>query len=159
MLADLGSRISRSSDEWSVCRTDLATVFSSFQILPEIDAFAVASNAISDIFYSPVPQIGASAIDFFSQAIDPSRSYFFCPPVSLISRLLRLIFAAPPFTFVLVIPDWPSKSFWALAHPAGVPHPRFSLFCHFTPSVFCCFGTDTIFHRASTRFIAFGHKI
>jgi len=156
LLADLGSRLSHSTDEWSLCREAIAQIFVTLNIFPQVDAFAVAANAIFPTFFSCVPQPGSAGVDFFAQDLDTTLVYFFCPPISLISRLLRLLFSTPSLKFVLIIPDWPSKSFWSVAHPHGVPHPIFTAATVCVPQIFSVYGTRTVFSGGNTRFLAFG---
>jgi len=85
VLADAGSRFSRSTDEWSVHRPDLAEIFCFFNFLPDIDCFASATNAVCPKFFSKVPQLGSAGVDFFAQR-PQERNLFLCPPVSCVSQ-------------------------------------------------------------------------
>jgi hypothetical protein len=83
LLADAGSRFSRSTDEWSVNRSDLAAIFSFFAFTPDVDCFASATNAVCPLFFSKVPQLNTSGVDFLTQR--PSqKNLFLCPPVSCV---------------------------------------------------------------------------
>ena len=46
VLADLGSKFSNSTDEWSADRKQLRAVFDYFQFYPTIDAFAYMHNTV-----------------------------------------------------------------------------------------------------------------
>ena len=155
VLADTGSRLHTSTDEWSIDRHALAALFAATAFLPDVDGFAVSANAICPTFFSPVPQVAAAGVDFFAHVPDPALRYFLCPPVSLISRLFRHLLANRPFPFLLITPHWPSTTMWALLHPAGSPHPIFTGHFSFQPAVFSAFGSESIFTSGSVIFDVF----
>ncbi len=76
LLADAGSRLSSSMDQWSVHRTDLAGIFTFFHFSPDTDCYAASHNAISPHFFSKVLQTGSAGIDFLTQS--PKTVIFFC---------------------------------------------------------------------------------
>ena len=70
VLADLGSKFSNSTEEWSVDRSRIHDVFNYFQFLPTVDAFASVHNKICDKFFSLVPQTAAAGVKFFLSNTD-----------------------------------------------------------------------------------------
>ena len=70
VLADLGSKFSNSTEEWSVDRSRIHDVFNYFQFLPTVDAFASVHNKICDKFFSLVPQTAAAGVKFFISNTD-----------------------------------------------------------------------------------------
>ena len=100
--------------------------------MPDCDGFATADNAVEPVFYAVCPQVGCAGVDFFAQSLSPDIRYFLCPLVKVISRLVHFLSTTPGLTFLLVVPDWPSASFWAVLHPGG-PH---ILWCVFA-CIFC----------------------
>ena len=66
-LADLGSKFSTSTDEWSVSRLVIDAVLNCINVQLTIDAFASVHNKICDRFFSLIPQTRASGVNFFAQ--------------------------------------------------------------------------------------------
>ena len=143
--ADAGSRLRFSSDEWSVDRRDLAAVFADLAFLPDCDGFATAANTVAPVFYAVCPQVGCAGVDFFAQCLAPGIRYFLCPPVKLIPRLLAFLAVRPGLTVLLVVPDWPSASFWAVLHPGGLPHPMVRFCRRFSPRFFSVYPVHSLF--------------
>ena len=143
--ADAGSRLRFSSDEWSVDRRDLAAVFADLAFLPDCDGFATAANTVAPVFYAVCPQVGCAGVDFFAQCLAPGIRYFLCPPVKLIPRLLAFLAVRPGLTVLLVVPDWPSASFWAVLHPGGFPHPMVRFCRRFSPRFFSVYPVHSLF--------------
>jgi hypothetical protein len=80
--ADLGSKLSTSTDEWCVDRRDLANVFSELNYFPNFDCMATRKNSVCKKFYSKIPQIGSDGVDFLCQELKPDVQYFCCPPLN-----------------------------------------------------------------------------
>ena len=92
MLADLGSKFSHSTDEWSVDREDLKMVFVQLNFFQTIDAFATVHNRVCEKFFSLFPQTGAVGLNFFEQKLSNNEKYLCCPPVSqIIPCFLKLV--------------------------------------------------------------------
>ncbi len=51
VTADLGSKMSRSTDEWCVDRDDLVKVFTKLNFVPEVDCMATRSNTLCENFF------------------------------------------------------------------------------------------------------------
>ena len=129
----------------SVDRRDLAAVFADLAFLPDCDGFATAANTVAPVFYAVCPQVGCAGVDFFAQCLAPGIRYFLRPPVKLISRLLAFLAVQPGLTVLLVVPDWPSASFWAVLHPGGLPHPMVRFCRRFSPRFFSVYQVHSLF--------------
>ena len=112
LLLSVSARLSYSTDEWAVHRSDLAVVFSAMSFLPTLDCFASHLNAVCSDFYSLLPCPGSRGVDFFAQPLLLGRSLFWCPPVGQIARVFRRLTNSPPIPFLLDVPDWSSAAYW-----------------------------------------------
>jgi len=110
-LADIGSKFSTSTDEWSVNRQQLQVVFDHFQFCPTIDAFASVHNKVCERFYALMPQTGAEGVNFFAQTLNPAEKYFCCPPVSLVVSCFKKLCATVDISALLLVPVWTGHSF------------------------------------------------
>ncbi len=63
VTADLGSKLSSSTDEWCIDREDLANVFVKLKYKPEVDCMATRTNAICEKFFSEIPQMGSKGVN------------------------------------------------------------------------------------------------
>ena len=114
-IADSISKF-RDFDDWAI---DSA----SFQFIERIwgphtiDRFASPHNAKLKRFNARFHCKGACGVDAFCQDWSNENNYF-CPPVSLIIRVVKHIFANK-ITGSLVVPHWPKASFWPLICPDG----------------------------------------
>ena len=111
-LADLGSKFSTSTDEWSVVRPVVDAVLNCINVKPTIDAFASVHNKICDRFFSLIPQTGASGVNFFAQSLCTKEVYFCCPPISQILPCFKKLISQPGLTAILLVPDWKSHVFY-----------------------------------------------
>jgi hypothetical protein len=112
VTADLGSKLSSSTDEWCVDRDDLVKVFTKLNFEPEIDCMATRSNTLCEKFFSKIPQIGSLGVNFMSQELRPDTNYFCCPPVKMIGRVVCHILEKENIRCLLIVPVWPSSAFW-----------------------------------------------
>jgi hypothetical protein len=144
VLADVGSRLSSSTDEWSVDRTDLAGIFAFFGFSPDTDCYAASQNAISPHFFSKVPQTGSAGIDFLAQS-PTTVNLFLCPPVSGIISAFHHVLSLRGKLALLLVPDWPSTAFWAVLHPGGKVHPSVQCSKVFYPRFFSANSVPTLF--------------
>jgi hypothetical protein len=119
--ADLGSKLSSSTDEWCIDREDLANVFVKLKYSPEVDCMATRTNAICEKFFSKIPQIGSAGVNFLTQRLETAVNYYCCPPVKMIGRVVCHIIEKDDITCLLIVPVWPSAAFW----PALQQSPRF----------------------------------
>lgn len=111
-VADYGSRMSSSSEEYGISDYDLQSVQSHFNLRISLDGFASASNHRTPRFISAVPQIGAIEVDFFLSTLSSDDIIYVHPPVSLIQRTLNKILLYDNLSIIMLIPVWPSHPFW-----------------------------------------------
>ena len=114
VLADLGSKLSQSTDEWGVHRDDLGEIFRDWGFWPEVDCMAAGNNSICREFFSLVPQVGARGVNFFCQQLEPGKKFFCCPPVKQIVRAVGHILQQKGVQGVLAVPAWESTPFWSV---------------------------------------------
>jgi hypothetical protein len=113
--------MSSSTDEWCVDREDLAKMFTDMNFRPEFDCMASRRNAICEKYFSKIPQIGSSGVNFLAQNLLPNVNYFCCLPVKMIGRVVCHILDAENVTCLLLVPVWSSAAYW----PALQLSPRF----------------------------------
>ena len=90
--------------------------FSGVQI--NVDGSASFHNRKADIFFSKSEEPENTGTNFFSQRSFPSLDYFcFSPPGIRLATILHL--AMFRVTGLLVVPVWPSSSFWSSIAPVG----------------------------------------
>ena len=112
-IADDGSK-SDNTDEWGLSDTHYKFICDKFDIHPSFDLMATSSNTKCEYFYSKLPDAAASGVNVFLQNLSPAVTYFACPPVKSIIPLMHKLLDQPGLTCLLVVPFWPSASFWAL---------------------------------------------
>jgi hypothetical protein len=144
LLADAGSRFSRSTDEWSIDRHDLATIFAHFSFQPDTDCYASSKNAVCPHFYSKVPQLACAGVDFLAQK-PTTTNLFLCPPVSGILAAFNHALTLRSKNILLLLPDWPSTVFWSTLHPAGLLHPAVTRSHVFHPTFFSVVSVPSLF--------------
>ncbi len=113
VLADLGSKMHTSTDEWCIDRSQLAEIFMQLGVQPEVDCCATRSNAVCKSFFSKIPQLGTSGVNFLSQNLQEGIQYYCCPPVKMIGRAVWHLLEKENIVSVLIIPRWVSSPFWA----------------------------------------------
>jgi len=111
-MADMGSKFSHSTDEWSVERSQLLELFQQLSFWPTVDAFASAHNHVCDKFFSLIPQSGSLGVNFFAQNLAAKEKYFCCPPTKLAVACYRKLVSKPGTQAMLLIPEWLGSSFW-----------------------------------------------
>jgi len=112
VLADMGSKFSHSTDEWSVNREDLLFLFSRLSFWPTVDAFASVHNHVCDKYFSLLPQTGSAGINFFAQTLSVTEKYFCCPPTRLVIPCYRTIVNTPGVDALLLLPEWHGANYW-----------------------------------------------
>lgn len=143
-FADAGSRLGRSTDEWSIDVKSRLFICRLFGLSPTLDCFASYLNAVCTQFYSCMPMQGSLGVDFFVQNPPPGAILWCCPPPSLAAKcFLRLLFLRN--SAVLVVPVWHSANFWPLIVHGNYFHPRVH-FCHLFYPQFSAV-TDCVFSR------------
>ncbi len=79
VTAYLGLKMSSSTHERCVDRDDLVKVFEKLNFVLDVDCMATRSNTLCEKFFSKIPQIGSSGVNFLSQELQPDTNYFCCP--------------------------------------------------------------------------------
>jgi len=137
--------LSRSTDEWSVDRGDLAIVLAALNFTPQVDCMASDLNAICAVFFSLASSAMSVGVDFFCQRLRPGVNYFLCSPVKVIPAAFHRIAAFPGVTALMLVPDWPSAAFWPILFPAGRNH-RIIVSTHrFVPRFFSALSVPSLF--------------
>ena len=121
VVADLGSKICQSTDEWSVSELDYNLICSYFKVNPDIDCFASNNNSKTKTFYSKIPQLNTSGVNFFAQKLNLNSFYWACPPTHLIVDVIKHI-SKIPVNMLLHIPVWKSSNFWPIVVQNGFFH-------------------------------------
>ena len=112
VLADIGSKLGNSTDEWGIDSRTYQYICRYFNVIPTIDCFATSINTKCTQFFSKVPQIDCLAVNFFAQSLSKENIYYICPPVDLIIPVLKHIEHFPGAKGILLVPIWKSAAFW-----------------------------------------------
>lgn len=145
VMADLGSKLSTSSEEYGLNHFVLLHIQEQFELKIDIDCFSSYKNYRCSIFWSSFPQPGVSAIDFFYQTLPPFTVLYIHPPVKMILKALKKFLKSPNLVAIFVLPYWPSCAFWP-AFTEGKFFPKFvGDFLLFHPH-YVPFSTKTMFH-------------
>ena len=112
-IADDGSK-SDNTDEWSIADNHYHLICDKFDIHPTCDLMATAKNAKCKVFYSKLPDAAAAGVNVFLQELHSHVIYFACPPVKSIIPLVHKILDQSGLTCLLLVPFWPSASYWPL---------------------------------------------
>jgi len=132
-IADFGSRISNSTDEFGISDFDFLAVQDYFNVIVTLDAFASSLNFRVPKFISAVPQLNATGVDFFLTTLSSDEVIYFHPPIALIQRTFNKINLYEDITGLLVVPYWPSHPFWSVFVNAKNFHPCIKDFWIFNP--------------------------
>jgi hypothetical protein len=73
---------------------------------------ATGKNAICKKFFSKIPQVGTCGVNLLCQELLPTVSYFCCPPVKLIGKVVGHLLGKPGVNCLLILPVWVSTAFW-----------------------------------------------
>jgi Reverse transcriptase (RNA-dependent DNA polymerase) len=112
LLADMGSKLHTSTDEWCLDRGVLADVCTTIGFVPEVDCCATAENTVCDKYFSKIPQLGTSGINFLSQKLEQGTKYYCCPPIKMIPKAVNHLLESQKIECLLIVPKWTSKPFW-----------------------------------------------
>ena len=154
VTADIGSKLSTSSDEFSISISSLSVVLNKFDLSPTIDCMASDNNFKFEKFYSLIPQKFSSGVNFFAQSLHSSEIYYCCPPINNIIPVTRKVLSNSNITMILLVPNWPAASFWPFLCPTGKFLPEIKEFFIFTPT-FNQDKANSLFSRKPHSFIAF----
>ena len=102
----------------------------------DVDAMAHDWNKKCENFFSRLYDSRALGINFFAQKLDMASSYYIFPPPSVITGVI-LHLQRFQVSGLLLVPFWPSVSFWCNLVPDGVHLPIWAKrFLIFRPSGF-----------------------
>ena len=144
-LADAVSKF-KDTDDWGLSDK-------SFKILQELsftkftlDAFANCTNKKCPKFYSKVPSPGSSGVNSFMY--DWGNEYVYCcPPVKLVTDVIRHI-SAVPCMGVLVVPYWKTDKFWPLITLDGAHlSTPFTSYTRFKPTIKTGKWSESFFNK------------
>jgi hypothetical protein len=111
-LADCGSKLFKSSNEFGISPQDFSFVQNHFSLKFTVDGFSTSRNNKVDKFISPFPQLNCFDIDFFTHTLSPTEVYYLHPPIALIARTINKLKIYDDITAVLVVPIWTTHPFW-----------------------------------------------
>ena len=115
VLADLGSKLFASSDEWSIDKASFRRICHSFGIEPTIDGFATRENSLLPRFYSKIPQVGTQGVNFFTVQLSCTEIYWLQPPVDMLSKVIGFILQSKKEVLAIIsFPEWPLAPFWPM---------------------------------------------
>ena len=109
-------------DDWAVSTVffhHVSSIFGPF----DVDRFASSVSAKCERFYSKFSCPGCECVDAFSASWGGVNNYL-VPPVFLVARTLAHLEKSLS-RGTLIVPKWPSASFWPSLFPLG--HPRDSV--------------------------------
>jgi hypothetical protein len=159
VLADLGSKLHTSTDEWCVEREKLAEVLAELEFKPEVDCCATRANDICEKFFSKIPQVGTSGINFLAQKLEAGIKYYCCPPVGMIGRAVCHLLEKEGTESVLIVPRWVSASYWAALMESTKFQKAIQKEVRFTSGFFMSNGAPSLFARCKNfRMSAFHLK-
>ena len=117
VLADLGSK-SFDPSSFSLDVESFSFLSSFFGLKFEVDGFAEFWNRKADIYFSKLPDPYAAGVNFFAQVLNQNLCHFIFPPAGVIvPTIMHLSFFKTHG--VIIIPVWPSSSFWLSICPDG----------------------------------------
>ena len=112
ITADQESRNQNVDTEWTLNLNYLSTALSKLHFSPQVDLFVSRLNEQFHTYVSYKPDPYARHIDAFT--ISWTNEKFYCfPPFSCILKAIRRIIQDKA-TGILVVPDWPTQSWYSL---------------------------------------------
>jgi hypothetical protein len=112
-IADAESRSTNSNLEWMLDKNTLTHALSELKFKPDIDLFASRLNKQFALYAAYKPDPEAVAVDAFTMYWTPLKLYAF-PPFSVIPLVLNKI-CIEKAQGIVVIPDWPTQSWYPKA--------------------------------------------
>ena len=117
--ADIGSKLFDQSS-FSLDFSSFSAVLEFFNFLQlDVDCMAESWNRKCEKYFSRFPDPFAAGINFFAQHLDASLCHYVFPPPSLITAVLHH-FQTYQVSGLIIVPVWPSASFWNNIVPDGV---------------------------------------
>ena len=77
-----------------------------------IDAFASSQNKRCVKFFSKIPQIGSSGVNFFAQCLSSAEVYYCCPPPKLVLYTIQFLLQTENITAIVVFPFWKKANYF-----------------------------------------------
>ena len=144
-LADLGSKMYKSSDEYGLSTHDYLYVKEFFGVTSQVvDAFATHTNKKEQLFISHIPQVNNYDLNFFHHTMKSDLLYYCHPPVKYIIRCIKKIILYPNVRAIVVMPFWISHSFVNFLHQAGFFNSYIKKFLLFNPT-YVAYNSSTMF--------------
>lgn len=144
-LADTGSKVALSTDEWAIDQCSFTRISNLFHCKPNIDVCATIFNSKCTRFISKMPMQGSLGTDFLSQKFNISDQLWCCPPVNLAAKFfLHITFNKLPVT-IFVVPVWKKSNYWPIITDGYRFHPQIHQFDVFYPKF--SGPTDSIFTK------------
>lgn len=153
-VADRGSKLHMSSDEFCIDKSSLESVCSILDIFPTVDCMASSKNFRFANFFSVIPQNGSAGVNFYAQSLNSHSVYYCCPPVGEIVTVLRKFFSEKSFRLLFIIPFWPSAIFWPFLLNGSVFKEEIIQAVVFKPLISSFTDKPTIFEKGSFEFVA-----
>ena len=144
VLADLGSKSDRDTDEFGLSDDMILYICNYFKVEPEIDGLAIEINKKFDIYFSKYPQSKSSGVNFFAQPYRDQKIYYLHPPVNLIVYVVKWIENRKSFKGILIIPFWQSSNFWCSIHNGKTFKEQITSFLFFDAKL-------KVYHNQSTK--------
>ena len=114
-MADIGSKLAISTDEWSIDRKTYNTATKYIGLRPTIDAMATDANKMCEKFFSTIPQYGSKGINFFAQKLSPREVYWICPPPRSAAKVFNHLLAQEDdIKAYLGVPEWKHSNYWTM---------------------------------------------
>jgi hypothetical protein len=152
VLADLGSKYFKSTDEWSIDRGTFKKVIRNIGLKPTIDCFATRENKMCDRFYSLFPQIGTEAIDFYAQELKKGEVYWVCPPASQVAKAMRHLLSQKTRVMAYIsFPEWKSQNYWPIM-VQGKEFTESVVAVHYSRPFFKSYNEATTVFKGKTSF-------
>ena len=143
-VADIGSKLCSSSDEYGLSHEFFTLVQSKFRLIFSIDAFASKNNKRTHTFISLVPQTGCSGVNFFHHNMKSSEIYYIHPPTSVLRQVFNKIMLYSDVTCVVILPCWASHNFWSFLVQQGYFRPFVKDYLLFDP-FYVSFSKNSMF--------------
>ena len=112
-MADEGSKMYKSTDEWSIDKRSFKQIQTNLRVTVTVDGFATRENRQVEKFFSRYPQIGTSGLNFFSMELSDQEVYWLCPPVKEVVQVIhRIREDKKKLRAIVSFPNWKGADFW-----------------------------------------------
>ena len=154
-MADIGSKLMVSTDEWSIDRKTYNSATKYLGLRPTTDAMATDRNKMCDKFFSALPQLGSSGINFFAQKLSPNEIYWICPPPKVAARVFKHLLAQEDdIRAYMGVPEWKHANYWPMIIHGDSFHKNIIKVFYARPTFQSDNESDTMFRgRKSFRFL------